>query len=474
LKLLRDYVTLSTGEVVSKVIGFATFAYLARQLEPSMYGAVEFAGALALFFAMVVDWGLGPIGIRELSKDRSRLPYLASRIPAARLVIAVFAVLTMILVAVWAGPSREATSLAVLFAVALLATPWKQEWLLQGLEMMGGVATGLVIRTMVFAVGAALVVHYAASPLGIGVVEIVAAVSVSAFYLIVQQIRLTPVSLKLSMHEFRELVSQGFSIGVAHIVWAFHVYIPVVLVAYYLGVEETAWFGAAHRLVVALMSFSWLYHFNLFPAISRRVSARGDGLQQLLGSSIRVVAWTGILGALLLDWIAHSLFVTVYGQPFAAAATAFSILIWSVPITGLAGHARWSLIAAGQQRYVAYAQSSGAVVLLIGSAVLMPRFGLTGGAVAVLVANIAVWLVAQGFASVHLGSVPIMAIAARPALLALALGLIHHHTGGTELLKASLLAACFVGCAPLLDFRLFPDFRFLVHAKADVQPASGL
>jgi len=64
--------------VTSRLIGFTAFALLARRLDPNEYGAVEFAVALALFFAMVVDFGLETIGARSISRNRNEVARLAA------------------------------------------------------------------------------------------------------------------------------------------------------------------------------------------------------------------------------------------------------------------------------------------------------------------------------------------------------------------------------------------------------------
>ena len=41
--------------------------------------------------------------------------------------------------------------------LSLLAAPWNQQWLMQGLEMMGWVAIGQMLRTLTFALGVVVV-----------------------------------------------------------------------------------------------------------------------------------------------------------------------------------------------------------------------------------------------------------------------------------------------------------------------------
>ena len=66
--------------MLSKLIGFAAFAYLARVLEPEAYGSLELAVALSVCFAMVIDFGLSPIGAREVARHPSETRRLAAQI----------------------------------------------------------------------------------------------------------------------------------------------------------------------------------------------------------------------------------------------------------------------------------------------------------------------------------------------------------------------------------------------------------
>ncbi len=155
-KLLRDFVTLSGGDLLSKMVGFLAFAYLARTLEPKSYGAVEFAIAISLFFAMIIDCGLGPIGVREVSRNGQRMASLAAQIPSARLLITLIAIPIMGFTSVLVTRSQDTHLLVLLFALALIAAPWKQQWLLQSQEMMGRVAAAQVLRTAIFTIGVVL------------------------------------------------------------------------------------------------------------------------------------------------------------------------------------------------------------------------------------------------------------------------------------------------------------------------------
>ncbi len=159
-QLVRDFLALSGGELLAKLAGFAAFAYLARTLPAEGYGAVELAVALAMLFMLVVDFGFGPIGARELAREPARAAQLAAAIPTARCALALLGVAGMVLCSFMLDQPRETRALIRIYAVSLLAAPWTLNWLLQGLDLMPWVALAQAVRMIAFALGVVVFVSY--------------------------------------------------------------------------------------------------------------------------------------------------------------------------------------------------------------------------------------------------------------------------------------------------------------------------
>lgn len=471
-KLARDFLVLSSGQFVSKVVGFVVFAYLARTLGPESYGVVEYAAGLAVFFAMVVDWGMGPIGVRELAAKPERTESLAALISGARLIIACVAVPVLGLAAFWSGQPEMTVKLVWLYALSLLAVPWQQDWLLQGREMMNAATFAQLIRMGAFAAGVVILVHSGLDVLYVGVAEIAAVALTTAYYLGTQRLRICPVRLEFTPKDVIRLMREGSSVGLINVVSAFVQYAPLFLVANLVGGVSLAWFAASHRIVVSLLTFSWIYHWNLYPTMARRAAGSPDELHALIGASFRVVAWTGILIALILTLVGRPLMVLGFGASFEAAAPAFAVLIWSLPVTLISGHARWALIAKGLQQYVLVAQVVGAAVVLTAGYALTSRFGAAGTAIAMTVASLAIWAVAHAFALRKVGPLPGLKAVLLPACGAGLAGLLAQGLDTHPLLGAVAAAVAYVLFALLIDRKLLPDLLRLMRAKADVEARS--
>lgn len=473
LRLVRDFLLLSGGELFSKLIGFVAFAYLARSLEPSAYGAVELAVSLSLFFALIVDFGLSPVGAREVARDPQRVRELAGEIPAARFVVAFLAIPCMGGLALLLGQPTDVVRLVWVFSLGLLAIPMRQQWLFQGLEMMEWVALAQILRMSTFALGVFALVRSSEDLLKVGLVEVAAALSVALYFFIVQGRKITAFRPTLHPRGLGNLLREGISIGLSQIVWALNQYVPTLLIAFLMGSVEVAFFGAAHRIVMSLATFSWLYHFNLFPAVSKTLADSDEAYQRLVGPSFKATAWGAIGLGLGITLLADTLCAFIYGDAFVTAGKTLAILVWTIPLTFFSGHARWALIARGEQRFVLYAQVAGAITTLVAGSWAISKWGAVGGAIAMVLSAAIVWIVAHVAARRKVAQIPFLFASARPALAAMAIGFGARQIDASPWITAPCAGLLFLMVAPALDWNLVGDLRRLASAKGDVGAAKA-
>jgi O-antigen/teichoic acid export membrane protein len=470
-RLVGDAALLFGGELLGKVAGFAAFAYLARAVDPAGYGAVELAVALSMFFGLVVDFGFGPIGAREIAQEPLRARALATQIPAARLLLAVGAAAAMCATALAMRQPPQTTGLIALFAVALIATAWMSRWLFQGLDRMAWAALPQALRMLVFAVGVAALVRGTRDLWRVGVVEIGSVVAMAVYTLAGQRAIGLPVHLDFARAPLRALFREALPVGISQFFWALNQYLPTILVAVLLGSVEVAWFGGAHRIVMSVTTFVWLYHFNLFPSVVRTRGAGPETFGALMTRSFRVAAWGSVLGALAMTLFAEDLCRMAYGARFTSAAAAFAVIVWVLPVNLLSGHARYALIAWGRQSQEMAAQAVGAALTLVLGLALIPRHGALGAALAMLASALVVWAQAHLSARAHVGVIPFVAASLRPAAAAAAAAAAFAALRGVSpALGAAAAAGVYAAAAAILE----PDLvRDLAHLRGDRRAAAA-
>jgi len=470
VRFARDLGVLWVGQVMTKGVAFIAFAVLARRLLPGNYGAVEYAMGMATLAMLAIDGGLGSVGVRRLTQGHQSAEELVALIPAAQLIIAAIIAPSMILFTWVFADAPNALPLTCLVALSLFFAPWKQDWLFQAKGMMTHIVIGQSVRVLLFMTGAILLVRGNADVVWVGVAEIVSVAGAAVYLSTIQHRRIVPLRIRFALGKLVELMREGVSIGLGAICWALFQYAPLLMLAAMAGMTETAWFGAAHRLGVSLVTFSWLYHFNLYPVISRRVQGDPAALAQLTRLSIRLTAWAGIGLAMALTLAAAPLLRLLFGPGFEAAAEPFGILVWTFPLTLLSGHARWLLIAAKRGNDMLVSQIAGVAVAIPVAWLLIGPFGAAGAAAAMTLACIVVWIVSQVYTHIRGHDVPVLP--ALPAILVAALAI-----AATRLLHLDPVIATGAGiaiyaiAALLIDRHLVAEVRQLAFGGPGPAPS---
>jgi O-antigen/teichoic acid export membrane protein len=215
---------------------------------------------------------------------------------------------------------------------------------------------------------------------------------------------------------------------------------------------------------VSLVTFSWIYHFNFYPAIARRVIAEPEAMAALTRASFRIAAWGGIGLALALTLAAEPLLGLLFGEKFRAAAPAFQVLVWTFPVTLLSGHARWILVAARRARDMLAAQTAGCVAALVLGPLLIARFTTVGAAATMLIACLVIWAAAQALVALRVRAAP-AAPCILPAALAAAILFAAPRLLPDPWLACAAGIAVFAALAPLVDRSLLSDLAHVVRLR---------
>jgi O-antigen/teichoic acid export membrane protein len=466
-QLLRDFFTLSGGELLAKIAGFVAFAYLARVLQVESYGAVELAVAVTMVFALVVDFGFAPIGARELARSNGGDPRrLAAVITTLRLGLAAASIAFIWLGSLLADAEPATRALVRVFSLSLIGAPFVLNWMFQGLGRLGWVAGAQLVRNLVFAGLVLLLVHSSEDLLRVGWIEVASLVAMASWYVAGYLRVVGRPALGAPLAELQHMAAEALPVGMSRTLWVLYQYVPTLLVASLVGGAAMAWFGAAHRLVTSLGTFVHLYHFNLYPQFVIALSQGHEALRRALVPSFRVAAWAGVAGAFAVTQLAGNICALLFGEPYVASGPVLAVLIWALPISFLGSHARFLLIGAGHQRAELLANGAGAALALLLGLALVPSLGAIGGGLAMVGGALATWVTAHLLATRRIGAIPSFGPAVRPLLLAGVLGFAAAYApgAGTWLGGLTVSARCF-GLAPLVERALWHDTRALLQGR---------
>lgn len=461
-RLIDDFIVLATGQFLSKVLGFFAFAWLARILTVEDYGAVETAVGMAAIGAVALELGTGAVGVRRIAQGEETASAVLGAVIAARMMLAV--VIAPLLAVAWSMMTAQAMPdlLFWLFAASLVAVPFNHNWFFQSQEKMAIAGFGLTLKMATFLLAIHVLRPQQNGVLQVGYAELVAALMMAFWYAVLAHRTTGPARLQVA--KGAAALRESAPLGASAFVNTLAQQLPLLIVASLSTAVEAAQFGAAQRLVVSLITFSFVYYFNLYPLIARLIAGNPAALAQVIAASVRVTAWIGVLASALLCSLAPFIMRVVFGKGFETAGREFEVLVWAGALILASGNARWLLVAGKRQNSLLWAQCANAAVVIGLGVLLTPALGGYGAAIAAIVGALALWGLAHARTK-GLAVRPPLAdnLPAAVAALAVILMLIILKPGLWIGAVASLTIVC-AGMA--LDRRFFAAVRVLAASKS--------
>lgn len=361
---------------------------LARHLSGAEFGRYTFYLALFLILEGLADFGTGATAVQRSAGERDRLP---SALVAGRRVRIVTAGLGFVVVAAAAWildePGRGWIALA---ALGPLSRRWELTSVVWQREIAWSVPVCVRLGTATARLGAALALW------GAGVATF-------GPYLLAHAACLATGNLMLHLLARRELprdtpraapmpgfLAAALPLGLAGIFQQAYFYLDNLFVRGICGEVETGRYNAAARVMTFLVMIAAHATTAALPWLARRHRERE------LGAATTRLALPLFSGACLLfgalwPW-SDQLLALLFGEEFAAAGSALGWLLVGAVIIHAGSGWLTALVAAGAMRTVLALTAVAVAVNLVGNAILVPRLGIDGAAIATVATELTVAL----------------------------------------------------------------------------------
>jgi len=382
----RGLAWLGAGEVVAKAFAFAATAYLARVLGPDGFGILAFAAAFAIYFVILVDFGLGVYGTREIARGAD-VRRLAGDVFLLRLALAVVGAALLFAITPLLGKSPLATATIHWSVFLLFSFGAGLFWVFQGLESMAAVALAGVVAQLVYTAGVLAFVHAPAHLLRVPILQAGGEVGAALFLLVLLVRRGLAPRFVLDPGRLARIFRESTPLAWTRVLRGL-LYNGDMLILGFLARDEVVGnYSAAYRVVFALLTINVLMGAALLPlksrARDRSPAVYGEMIGRLSYATAAAMLPIALGGTLLAGPIVRLLF----GEKFGDAALPLAILSWAALILPIGENLRRVLWAFDLAARDARALAISALVLLISCLVLVPRFGAVGAAAATLIAE---------------------------------------------------------------------------------------
>jgi O-antigen/teichoic acid export membrane protein len=378
---------LLAGELLTRGLGFAVTAVLARRLGLGAFGQIALGMSLMAYGIMVTKAGLLTVGTRNVARDPAAARDLAGQVQTLRLLLAGVAFAGIVLFAALLPRPAETRWLLVLYAAGVFAQALALEWVLIGEERMHHVAVGHALTNAIYFLLVLILVRGPSQLLQVPVAFVVATAA-GAGYLLIPHIRRHGLPrLGWQPRAWRLLVRQALPIGAASVLSQLYVNAPVVSLALLRGDAAAGLYSAAHRFVFFMLMLDRVVQSVFLPVAARQYRARNDSpggrdgeFPDTIGTVLRVALALSLPVCLLVLLLAPQVARLLFGAEFEPAGRVMRILIWFFPLSLASTVGGYTLLAADRERRYAANTAVGVVVALVLIVLGALRFGPAGTA----------------------------------------------------------------------------------------------
>jgi O-antigen/teichoic acid export membrane protein len=468
--LLKNFFSLATAEVIARVAGFLTTAYLARVLGAEAFGKFGFAQSFVSYFIIFGVLGLNTYGIREIARKSGTLKALIGEILALQIVTTIVSFVLLVAIAVVLPRETEVRSLILLLSFSVFTHCLSMEWVFRGLEQMEWVAFVALLRNALYLVLIFALVHGAHDLFRVGATIVLAEFIAAAVFYVLYRRRHGGVVLNFDPRRWGGILRS--SLPLASISFLIQVYyqLDIVMLGFWTTDAITGWYVSASTILLSLIGLGALLGSTLYPTLSRLLRESPERAQSLLQYAVRVVVAISVPMAVGGIILAPNIIAFVYGAGYDGAVTAFRVLMISVVLSFCSIPYTTALIARDERKYFLAATATGAFVNVFLNLWWIPYFQHVGAAAATVAAELCVFAISYVYGR-RVARVSFFSIFPKPILAAAMMGwlasVVHWHV----LLTIVVCMVFYFVCILLLGAFKISDMKLIRSALSSQKGA---
>ncbi|MFZ5447744.1 MAG: oligosaccharide flippase family protein [Thermodesulfobacteriota bacterium] len=379
-RVAKNLVSLLSVRVFDVLYTFLVMAILARYFGPRLYGDYAFVVALVFIYLPIINFGITPIMVRELSVHPDRRDEIFGAGLAFRLLLAAVAVVgTAVVLPLVSLSHRLGVALVICLVseLCLLGVRTCAEIFITFEKME--LETYLTMTNRVLALILLLAIAY--FDLGFLAVFIAFAaingVALLVALLIVKAQFLTP-RLVWDGHLLWFWVKEALPLAISFIFLESFLRVDIILLRVFRNPVEIAYFDVAYKIIYRILLVASVLAIVLSPALFRLGQREAERFRSLVEQGLKILLILVIPITMVAHLLGPHLMVPCFGSKFQPSELAMAILSWCLLFAFFEPFLTGVLIGIKKAWIVPFTNGSILVVNLLLDVVLIPSYGYLG------------------------------------------------------------------------------------------------
>jgi O-antigen/teichoic acid export membrane protein len=337
-RIAKNTGVLLTAQVLRHLIGFFYMMYTARYLGAAGFGILSFALAFTAIFSILTDFGLQPLTIREVARDKTLAPKYLANLSAMKivLVIATFGLIAITINLL--GYPQETIKVVYLVTLSIVLNSFTTMLysIFQAYERMEYQSLGQIINAAVMLTGVILAMKLGLSVVGFALLYFLSSIVCLAYSFFVLKMRFFSLFLQWSHRKveidwdfWKATAKEAIPFGLGMFFVIIFYWIDSVMLSVMKGDEVVGWYNVAYRMVLVLLFIPQTFIAAIYPAMSASYKTSVDSLQSSHEKSFKYLTIIGVPIAIGTTLLAQRLVLSVFGKSYTNSILPLQILVWS-------------------------------------------------------------------------------------------------------------------------------------------------
>ena len=376
-------------QIVRMSTGLLVGIWVARYLGPTQYGLFSYALAFAALFGSIAKLGLDNIVVRDLVHEPHQKNALMGTAFRLKLFGAV-AMLGVIAVAIQFTTNDAITNLYIFIIAsgAIFQSVEVVDFYFQSRVLSNIISICKLTQLLVSSLIKIYLIVISADLFWFVLVSLIDQIMLAiALYVAYKRQNLGGFFNHFNWIVARKMLGDSWPLILSGLVIMIYMRIDQIMIREMLGEREVGVYTAAVRLSEIWYFIPVLITSSLFPSIINAKKVSNEKYSSRLQKIFTFLVWTSIFIALLVTLLGHWLVIIIYGGEYQEASQALMIHTWGGVFVALGvASASW-YVTEDLQRYAFYRAASGALLNVLLNLVLIPKYGISGAAIATVIAQ---------------------------------------------------------------------------------------
>lgn len=374
------------GKIVNMILSFFVSLATARYLGPDNFGSINYVAAYVSFFSSITSLGLSVIVIKEISMGKEDDNEVIWTGILMRFLTAVFSTIAVIaLVSITDKSDPLMVKIAILESIAILASAFDtfMYWF-QG-KLLGKYTS---IASVVAYIGMSLYRIYLLAN-NADILWFAFATSVDtlllSLILMLCYVRENGFHPKVSIRLGKSLMKQSYHYMISGLIAILYSKIDQIMLKQMLDTYSVGLYTAALTIAGLWGMIPSAFIQSVSPILYKNAEENRGMFYKRLRQSYAGIWLLNICWSLGVSIFSYWVIYLLYGKAYLGARGALVIVVWYTGITSIGSLTQVYLATENKNKYVNYFALAGLVTDVVLNALLIPKMGILGAAIATLV-----------------------------------------------------------------------------------------